>query len=105
MRQANLQDEAHLTKLQATYQAAWRRFSVEVRRWQSLQVQVPGNAISIREAKTAANLMEEQYRQARNALAECMLKHSCSERLSIPDQLCHQRRLSRLVQVTCFEHA
>lgn len=105
MKQASTQDGTDLTKLQATYQAAWRRFSIEVSRWQSLQAEVQGNVISIREAEMAARLTEEQYRQARNALADYMLEHSSTESLSVPDQSRHQRRLCRSIQATCFQPA
>ena len=76
MRKTNTQGEADFVSLRATYQAAWRRFSVEVRRWQSLQAEEQKDATSLREAEAAAQAAEEQYRQARNAFADYLLSQA-----------------------------
>lgn len=62
--------------LLAEYQAAWSRFSLRINEWQSLQADPGADIVGILEAETAARFAEEQYRLARNALAEYLLETS-----------------------------
>ncbi len=62
--------------LLAEYQAAWGRFSLRTNEWQSLQADPGADILGILKAETAARFAEEQYRQARNALAEYLLEIS-----------------------------
>ena len=80
MRSTCRQNEAEYLRLQARYRAAWRHFSVAVRHWQTLQAEEAGQTFSLRVAETAVHAAEEEYRQARNAFADCLLEHSCRER-------------------------
>jgi hypothetical protein len=47
---------------------------------------------------------EEQYRQARNVLADCMLEHAHA-RTAIRDELRYVVQLYRTRQPVCFDHA
>jgi hypothetical protein len=79
MRDSNRQEGTDLARLRTAYEAAWRRFTVEVTRSQSLQADPNANAISTHEAERAARSAEDQYRQARNALADYILERSSRE--------------------------
>ena len=67
------QNPTERKELQAQYRAAWSSFLIAVRHWQSQQAERSPSRVSLREA-------EEQYRQARNALADDLLEQTGRER-------------------------
>lgn len=74
--------ERTLTNLRLEYQAAWHRFLIEVNKWQALERDPEADITSILAAESAARLAEEEYRQVRNALADCLLESSlCTSQL------------------------
>jgi len=85
MRSTCRQNEAEFSKLEAHYRAAWRRFSIAVRHWQTLQAEEVGETFLLHTAETAVHVAEEQYRQARNAWADYLLEHCahCRESLLV----------------------
>jgi hypothetical protein len=78
MQDVNSQGQAASLSLRAAYQAAWCRYLTAVRRWQSLQNESPLDGTSLQEAERAAVAAEEQYRCARNMLADMMLERGRS---------------------------
>ena len=74
------QNPTERKELQAQYRAAWCSLLIAVRHWQSLQAERSPSRVSLREAEAAAHAAEEQYRQARNALADDLLEQNCRER-------------------------
>ena len=74
------QNQTERKELQAQYRAAWCSFLIAVRHWQSQQPEGSPSRVSLREAEAAAHAAEEQYRQARNALADDLLEQTCWER-------------------------
>lgn len=80
MRSIGRQNQAELSQLQAHYRATWRSLSCAVSHWHTLQTEGPQSMVSLREAEAAAYAVEEQYRQARNALADYLLEQICRER-------------------------
>lgn len=104
MREVNAQRRTVIVTLRAAYQAAWCHYLAEVSRWQSLQAEPQLNRTALREAEAAVDAAEEQYRQARNVLADCMLEHAHA-RTAIRDELRYVVQLYRTRQPVCFDHA
>jgi len=80
MGKTNTQAAANFANLHAAYQAAWRCFSIQASRWQSLQGEERADALTIQWAEAAAGSAEQEYRRARNALTDYILEHSAAER-------------------------
>jgi hypothetical protein len=76
MRPPTIQDNTEFARLHAVYEVAWRHFSAAVSQWQALESELPAEPLNSREAETAVHLAQQQYRQARNALAEYTLDHA-----------------------------
>ena len=72
--------DAEFRPLYAAYQDAWKQLSLQVDYWQSLCSETLADRSTIEEAERAAWKAEACYRQARNALAEYMLKHKLRRR-------------------------
>lgn len=80
MQQATVHRAAEFARLQTAYRAAWQRFSAAIRQRQWLQADTSADAAGIREAEALACFEEEQYRRARNELANYMLEHLSRKR-------------------------
>ncbi|HZQ53892.1 MAG TPA: hypothetical protein VFB14_16940 [Bryobacteraceae bacterium] len=67
--------DAEFGRLYAAYQDAWKQLGLQVDYWQSLCSDTLAERSTIEQAEMAAWKAEACYRQARNALAEYILKH------------------------------
>jgi hypothetical protein len=103
MREVNPQAQTAFLSLRAAYQTAWDRYLAEVSRWQSLQTEAPPDGISLGEAERTAGAAEEEYRQARNLLADYMLEHSSRESVLINSK--SPSPMQSCAQSVCFNHA
>jgi hypothetical protein len=72
--------DAEFGRLYAAYQDAWKELGLQVDYWQSLCSDTLAERSTIQQAEMAAWKAEACYRQARNALAEYMLKHKLVRR-------------------------
>jgi hypothetical protein len=72
--------DAEFGRLYAAYQDAWKQLSLQVDYWQSLCSDTLADRSTIEQAEMAAWKAEACYRQARNALAEYMLKDKLPRR-------------------------
>jgi hypothetical protein len=104
MREVNAQRQAAIVTLRAAYQAAWCHYLAQVGRWQSVQAQPQLNRTTLREAETAVDVAEEQYRHARNTLADSMLERARARTESRDELRCFARPY-RTRQSVCFDHA
>src|SRR5579875_783648 len=68
-------ERRELQQLQAEYRHAWRRFCLDVRRWQALMSDHVRDEIRLKAAENTVSEAELLYRQRRNALAEHLLWH------------------------------
>ena len=76
MRPENRKTSGNFAALRAAYEVEWRRLLVEVERWQSLQEGDQASAAAIQEAEACARTAHERYREARNALADCLAERA-----------------------------
>jgi hypothetical protein len=74
---------ACLAELYVTYETLWQRFSQEVDRWRSFLDSAESSPELIRQAELAIESAEQEYRQARNALAAYLLEHSAAHRFFV----------------------
>jgi hypothetical protein len=70
------QEDSRYAGLFARYQFEWQSFSRQTARWQSLKEGEQRDSTIVAEAEALVGSAEDQYRQARNALAEYVMKHS-----------------------------
>ena len=103
MQEVNSQARTTFVSLKAAYQAAWCHYLMEVSRWQSLQNEPQPHPAALLEAERAADAAEEQYRHARNMLADYMLAHSSRENVLVADKL--RGPAQPCTELACFNHA
>ena len=72
--------DAEFSRLYAAYQDAWKQLSLQVDYRQSLCSDTLAERSTIEQAERTARKAEACYRQARNALAEYMLKDKLPRR-------------------------
>jgi hypothetical protein len=82
MRSQTIESNTEFAELRQAYELAWQRFSAAVAARQALSSEASAEALT-REAETAVCLAQQDYRQARNALAERLSVHSAKLSLSV----------------------
>ena len=70
------QQDSRYAQLFARYQFEWQSFSRQTVRWQSLKEGEQRDPTIVAEAEVLVRSAQDLYRQARNTLAEYLMKHS-----------------------------
>jgi hypothetical protein len=104
MQEVNSQARTTFVSLKAAYQAAWCHYLAEVSRWQSLQNERQPHPAALLEAERAADAAEEQYRHARNMLADYMLERVARARAPVLAEF-HRVRPFETGRSACLNHA